>query len=252
VEGIAIDDRNRVCRGDWQIRVPAELRAPAAPRTMERVAIYVNAAPLTYLTGLQPVDVLTLSNGIASLVAELPAKTIRLVVFNLIGEVEIFRSEGFQSRDLEAVTDRLHALQLGTIGVNALASRKGSAAYLAALVHRELEEPQSATAIIFLGPLSRSRAPVAKALLDSPGPRPGFFYIQYRAPNLSNGGMEGQGIDSNASMGAGSGYPAMPRPPAAIRDTITNAIGRLHGETEIVMDRKSFMKAIDRIAQKSR
>jgi hypothetical protein len=115
-----------------------------------------------------------------------------------------------------------------------------------------MQEPQPATAIVFLGPLSRSRAPIAKGLFGSPGRRPGFFYLQYRAPSLNNGGAEGQGIDGNASMGAGSGYPAMPRPPAAVRDTIANAMGRLHGETEIVTDRKSFMKAIDRIAQKSR
>jgi hypothetical protein len=111
---------------------------------------------------------------------QLPARSVRLVVFNMEFEAELFRSDSFVSSEIGLVTHTLHARQLGTVDYRALANRKGAAEFLAGLINHELREREPASTVIFLGPLAGLDEEVPKSAIKRGRAGPKFFYLQCR------------------------------------------------------------------------
>jgi hypothetical protein len=251
----AKDDAGRGCRDDWRVEIKAGPVRPeqriAAP--LERLTVLLDAAPLDRGSSKpQASDVSILTSSLESVMEELPARSVRLVVFNMELEAELFRSNGFVAAEIGQLARDLHAMQFATVDFRALANRKGPAEFVAGLIKHELWEPEPASAVIFLGPLARFNEEVPKSAIKAARAGPKFFYVQYRA----------LGMDSLAIPSAGEAYPCLgeatcislsgPAALAEIRDTITSAMGVLKGPVFIVRTPEEFMHALAQIGTKAR
>jgi hypothetical protein len=201
---IVLDDLNRVCRSDWRIEVKPgrkeRNRLVMRPNTMaplttgssggatadtdalHRMTIFLHAAPLNRGTSkLVPSDVLTVTGSLAALLEQLPAQAVRLVIFNLEQQRELYRNDGFTSRDLEQVAAVLDGLQLAMVDYRVLQRPQGQAELLRALMHREVQEAAPADLVIFLGPdgSSGSGEPAGDADTIAAGQR--ILYLQYES-----------------------------------------------------------------------
>jgi hypothetical protein len=242
----AKDDTGRGCRNDWRVEIkPGPVRGTAA--SLERLTVLLDAAPLDRGTSKpQASDVSMLTSTLESVMEQLPARSVRLVVFNMELEAELFRSNGFAATKMGQVAQALNAMQFATVDYRALAKRKGPVEFVAELVNRELQEPEPANAVIFLGPLARPDEEVPKSAIKAARAGPKFFYVQYRA----------RGMDGLAIPSAGEAYPCLggtcislpgPAALAEIRDTITSAVGVLKGRVFIVRTPEEFMHTLTQI-----
>jgi hypothetical protein len=124
VQAVMDDDRRRVCRAQWSIEaqfdsaerglMPAMLPgsvaevasplsgSPAPVEELGRLTILLHATPLSpRMSKLQARDVSTLVGSLSTLVNQLSARSMRLVVFNLEQQSVLLRKEGFTSADIE-------------------------------------------------------------------------------------------------------------------------------------------------------
>jgi len=208
VEAAVRDDRNRICRKQWQVvvKTPRGLRpVPSAlppgavrpfstrswPETFHpgagapiRLSVLLNAAAFsTRRTVLRPADRLVLLNVLTAIMERLPTSSVRLVVFSLEQQKEVFRSDGFTLSALDKVADALDALELAAVDVHLLQKPLGHVEFLTSLVNQELRAPDPADRVIFVGPNSRYGNRIPALALEQPaGARPRFFYVQYQAP----------------------------------------------------------------------
>jgi hypothetical protein len=247
VSWFLVDDRSRVCRKTWRVDVHrghserlvkvavpantvldvslrgARLEAPerddAAPL---RMTVLLNAAPLYQRrTRLRGGDIGTLLSALSSLLERVPTRDVRLVVFNLEQQKELYRNGNFTLRNMPAVAESMNGIELNTVDYQVLKNRRGHVSLLAGLLNQELEaEPQS-DVVLFIGPVSRYYDRVPSELLHPPsGPSPRFLNLKI--------------------------IPLM-LPPAALPDVIQNAISRVGGKTVPVHSPGEFAKAIARL-----
>jgi hypothetical protein len=222
----------------------------AAP--LERLTVLLDAAPLDRgLSKPQDADISILTTNLEYVMEQLPARSVRLVVFNMELEAELFRSDAFIAAAIGQVARALNSKQFATVDYRALANRVGPAGFLAGLIKRELREPESAGAVIFLGPLARFNEEVPKSAIKDRRARPKFFYLQYRPR-----GMDGLAIpsDSETYPCGGGTCVSIPGPAtlAEMRDTITSAMGVVKGSVFIVRTPEEFTHALAQIAAKVR
>jgi hypothetical protein len=253
VESLARDDTKRVCRDNWNVEVA---RGPTQRSTLPSasvgdVTVLLDAAPQDRRSPkLRATDVVTLMSSLSALLGQLHTQSVRLVVFNLDLEMELFRLKAFGVGDIEPLARALNRIQLGVVNYEALQSQSGPAELLAALIRREREEPHRSEIAVFLGPLARSREQVPKGLVASDGVGPKFFYLQYRDPKAPVGSVvPSSAIDADF----GSSYRELrssqvPAPPTEIMDTIAYAMERVKGRTIIALTPQGFASAIFRIA----
>ena len=247
VESAVRDDRNRICRKQWQVVVktprglhPVPLALPPGavrpfstrswPDTLHpgggapiRLSVLLNAAAFsTRRTVLRPADRMVLLHVLTALVERLPTSSVRLVVFSLEQQKEVFRSDGFALSALDKVAEAFDALHLASVDVHVLEKPLGHVDFLASLVNRELRAPDPADTVIFLGPSSRYGNKIPAPALEKPaGGKPRFFYVQYQAPlraptpaggvlpGLSRGGASSQsGTASEGNPLPSGGSPA--------------------------------------------
>jgi len=288
VEALVEDDLHRVCRGKWRIQTkrsgserdlkpatpPAaveELQAsspgsPGSPESkpgprIERLTVLIHAAPLSPdASKLQPDDVSMLVGSLTSVLEQLPARFLRVVVFNLDQQAMLLRKDGFASADLGEVTTALNQLGLALVDYRALQKRDRSGGLLADLLQTELREPKPPGAVILLGPRTRPH-PISEsdAQVAATDPHPAaavpLFYVQYRpaqslllgrGPGLAEargGGRAGRGYSRSAN-GPGFGSEV----PHDIRDRVEQVLGRFKGETIAVWTPRDFADAIRHIA----
>jgi len=284
VEALVRDDQRRACRAKWRIQAklsgserkpkpvtppstveeasqshPKAAETKAAPG-IERLTVMMHAAPLSpRASNLQEGDVLTLVGSLSSLLEQLPARSVRLVMFNLDQRKVLFHKE-VTSNDLDDVTAVLNQLHLSVVDYRTLASRASPVDFLAGLVQAELRDTRPSDGVIFLGPRMRLREDVPAKSLDAHPAIPPFFYVQYlprqlpprglgtgpstgplvRGPTLPNIGAYGvdpYGVDFN-----------LPIPP----DSIEQLVKRLKGETIPVRAPHDFADAILRMAGRIR
>ena len=95
---------------------------------------------------------MTVTGSLAALLEQLPARSVRLVVFNLEQQKELYRNDGFTVRELEQLTRVLDGLQLAMVDYRVLQQPQGQAQMLRALMQREAHEASRSDAMIFLGP----------------------------------------------------------------------------------------------------
>jgi hypothetical protein len=288
-----VDDQARVCRAAWTIDAkPASNReavrilikpgtvreisllgvqpSDPQPRTnLGRLTIFLHAVPVSpQFARIRGEDSVVLMGSLASLLESVSAKSVRLVVFNLDQQKEIYRKDNFTLQELTAVQDAIFDLQLATVDVHQL-SPTGPQEFLQRLVGSELTAKDRTDEIVFLGPHSRLTDKPAMNARNYPSPLPKFLYLQYVPPKRLSSRTRSQ--DEFAKLGhntavdraynsrtgndqSGTGAYVIPDPkeldalstPAfqAPRDSIDYLVGDLKGKTVIVSTPTEFAGAV--------
>jgi len=274
------DDLGRACRAEWRIDIPADRhlsvaiapgevrelgwsggRPAAAPgETLRKLTVLLHAAPvLSRLSSIQASDAVTLLGALSSLMELAPAQQVKLVVFNLEQQKEIYRDEHFTGGQLEAVRQAMFDLQLAAVDVHTLQSA-GRMEVLDKLVQEELHAETPSDAVVFLGPRARSTAAPAFEVGKPGAGGPKFFYLEYLRPqrvrsatgrggqSCQQGGVAGGDVySSRMPIGGCAGTDDLPAETAIPRDTIDRLVSMLKGKTLMVRTPAEFAAAVRQI-----
>lgn len=178
VQAVVADEDHRGCYSTWEIKAQRsgsarDLRPATAPDTaeaitppingiwltqpvgpkIERLAILLHAAPENPKTAakIEPEMRRKLNDALASLVYQLPAKSVRVVVFSIDQRTELLRKEDFKLSDLAEVASAVAGLNAGVLDYKAQTQRAG-VDVLRDLAVKEQHDPKPASAVIWLGP----------------------------------------------------------------------------------------------------
>src|ERR1035437_491436 len=202
-----LDDTGRVCRGSW--RVDARLgrrerqvklampRDTVADFTLRgrsdrkrgaddaapiRLTVLLNAAPLVPLrTRLRASDRVILLGLLSSLLERVPARSVRLVVFNLDQQKTLLRQDAFAPDALGRVAQALNSTELGLVDYHVLQNPHGHVDLLAGLMNLELRAEAPSDVVVFLGPETRYVDKLPPAALEDPtGAAPQFLNLQFK------------------------------------------------------------------------
>lgn len=247
VDWLLTDDAGRVCTKSWEVeaklgRKERDVEPGMAPGTADeislrkwtrgskgakdaqgsRVTVLMNAAPvMPRRVRMGGFDRVLLLSSLASLVERLPLRSVRLVVFSLDQQREIYRTEDFVAADFDKVAQALGRLELGTVNYDVLKNRRGHIDLLSELIADAVKEKQS-DAVLFVGPKPRQFDKMGKSLLpERSADQPPFFYVQFRP------------------FFAGPNFP----------DTITSAVKQMGGKTFDVFSPGDFAEALREIAK---
>ncbi|HUS07538.1 MAG TPA: hypothetical protein VMZ52_14620 [Bryobacteraceae bacterium] len=247
IEWTLVDDSSRVCRKNWSVDVALQrserkVRPAMAPYTVSeialprsadmkpekagvqplRVSVLLHAAPLfPRRTRLRSSDILMLLGSLSALLERLPVKSVRLGVFNLDQQAEIFRSDAFAPDSLDQAADSLNRLELGHVDYKVLEKPRGNVELLVHLVNRELTAETPSDIVLFMGPMSRYADKAAPSVLETQhGRMPHFFYFEFK-PYFRR--------DAN--------FP----------DSVALMVSRLKGKTMVIHTPGEFAKAIAQV-----
>jgi hypothetical protein len=247
VRWMMMDDQGRVCRKEWRLQAKlsrGERHASVAmrPNTVTafsllgstdqqrahddtapfRVTILMHAAPLLpRRTHFRVTDGMLLMGSLGALLERLPVRSIRLVVFNLDQQKELYRKDEFSLPSLDEVWQSMSRLELDAVDYQVLQKPKGHIDLLTDLVNREARAATPPDAVLFLGPSARYEDKPSRDALSQAGTLPKFFYFQYR--------------------------PFLRRLVPAMPDTISLTVSDLKGKTMIIHSPAEFAKAIDQL-----
>jgi hypothetical protein len=288
VVAVVYDERGRVCRNDWEFDVKggeskaersvmppntvAEMslltlqRAPAAASVVDRLTLLVHAAPFDVRriqVGAR--DAVSLTSSVAALLEKIPARTVRLVVFNLDQRKELFRRDNFQRGELDRVADAIHGVQLGLVDIHTLQDKTGDLNFLARLMNGELRAQDPSDLAIFLGPRARTDGSLAEGTLaKSDDGRPPFYFVDLMRAGRGRFGRgvfspfpPGEGrVPAGASVRGARGGPASldefaPVSPG-VDDAISRAVSKIKGKTYRVTTPAEFAKALAKILPQSK
>jgi len=251
-----VDETGRVCRKDWhvevklsrgergvQLAIPAGAVSDFSGRGLQRVApdaddvrplrltVLMHAAPMSpRRTRMRPTDTITLVSSLSSLLEHVPATSVRLVVFNLDQQKELYRQDGFTLNSLNQVFSSVNGMELGLVDVQVLENRRGHVDLISEMVNQEIRSQPPSDAVVFLGPTARYDDKVPRQSLEkTAGALPRFFYFQVRP--FFRGGRGGF---------AGP-------PPSSLPDSINSAISRLNGKVVVIHSPGDLAKAIARL-----
>jgi hypothetical protein len=252
VNWVLFDERDRVCRSNWHVDVhrnrherSVEVAMPPdtvwdfslrgarlLPRNPDdaaslRLTLLLNAAPMfPRRTHLRPGDIGALISAASSLLERVPARNVRLVLFNLEQQKELYRNTDFMLENMPEVAQAMNSIELNTVDFQVLQNRRGHVDLLADLVRQELKAEPPSDVVLFLGPSSRYEDRIPADLLErAPGRAPQFMDIQI-LPLFA--------------------------PAPSFPDVIRNAISRLGGKTVQVRSPGEFAKAIARLERMPR
>jgi len=240
------DDSGRVCSHRWTIdahlgRSERQIKPALPPDTVTdyglrgatripqtddaapiRLTVLMHAAPINpRRTQLGPRDQMMLLGTLSSLLDRVPVRSVKLVVFNLDQQKELYRREDFVPESMGQVSRAIGALELGKVDYAVLRRKSGHLDLLSELVHEELDAKEPPDVVLFLGPQARTSDKLARAELERPqGLGTRFFYIQYRS--------------------------LMPQQ-AGLPDTINYAVNRMKGKTMVIRTPGDFARAIGQI-----
>jgi hypothetical protein len=258
IEALAVDDDGRVCHANWRAEIRDSAPVSANPqRKLRRITFLVDSGPIYLASGqFSPLNVETLTGSLSALLRSLPAESARVVVFNLDREKESFRSERFQPAELDQATRAITGAEGGTVDYAKLRRPLSASEFLAGLINRELRETDPSDVLVFMGAAGqRFRGP--RQLIAADGSRTLFFYIQYAAPRYAGGSVPAAPTGQICNDGdTGRSCVVAPRhafdprlrlAPAAVRDTISDAVAMLGGQTIAVSTPIEFAKALARI-----
>ena len=86
----------------------------------------MHAAPMfPRRTRMRPNDTITLLGSLSSLLERVPARPVRLVVFNLDQHKELYRKEDFTLDSLDQVSSSINSMELDLVDVETLQNRQG-------------------------------------------------------------------------------------------------------------------------------
>jgi hypothetical protein len=295
VRWILLDDLGRVCRKNWQIDVkrsraessakvamPPDSVADLSLRGMAngnlqpdegrpmRLSVLVDAAPLFQRRQAKMVlsaeDHVFLINVLSALLERVPTSSVRLVVFNLEQQRELFRRDGFTLESLDDMSRAMNELKLATVDYRILQNKRGHVAFVANLINQELRASPPSDAAIFLGPRERFQDKVPPEAFDQEhGPLPQFFFLRYRPfpsplrPSPLNppdkcDPLEISGDSGDAPKGRSRNNPC----PVGLanvtditgifsNDTISLAVKSMKGKAIAIQSPGEFAKAIEQV-----
>ncbi len=271
VQLLMFNGHGDVCRKDWQIdaRMSSPVGAKVAAKPIDHLTILLHGASvLQKQTLLGPLDKAMLLDGVVALMEELPARSVRLVVFNLEQRKELLRKNGFTLEALPEVARVLDAVQPAAVDYRAVQNRDGTVDFLENLLNQEMHVSEPSQAVVFLGPRSiyKSKPPAQFGL--PPGTKQRFYYLicdptRFLLPRSStlDGGDWGakalaMGLPTPSPWGAMQ--PDVPDNhvwknygPNAGADSIQYALDQLKGKTVQVDSARSFAGAVAEIIRRA-
>jgi hypothetical protein len=204
--------------------------------------------------------------SLTALLEKLPARSVRLVVFNLQQAMELYRTDFFTVNDLDQVTHVLDSLQLQLVSYQALQQQQPDHGFLHNLIQREWNEASTAQDVIFLGPDSSYAGKDTDPLSAKSASHQHFFYLQYRMANPSTADQPvPRAISENehrppapCQMVTLAGChdaippllpstPAIPPSAKLAPDGIATAVRKIKGKIFVVRNPADFASAIDKI-----
>jgi hypothetical protein len=274
VKSLLFDDSGRGCLKEWRIeaRLSAagrKVKPRIAPHTvvgltwrgsppsehansgaLSRLTILLDAAAMFPMrTLLTASDRTLLLDALSALVEELPARSVKLVVFHLGLQKEVFRRDGFTTDAMPEVVQAIAELQPSLVDYSVLQNQGGALELIANLANLEIRAPAPSDAVIFLGPRARYTGKIPAGALDQPSGRaPRFFYLQ--CVPRPNGRGPGPGLTTGAplarlGMGGVLGVDSIiPPMPNGFSDSIGDAVARLKGKIMFAGSPEEFAQAI--------
>lgn len=249
VRWMMIDEQGRSCHKDWTVEAAlshAEHYAKVAmpPNTVDafslrgsapaarddappfRISILMHAAPLSpRRSRIRGMDQMMLLSSLSAMLERLPVRSVRMAVFNLDQQKELYRRDDFTSDDLPQVSQAINQLQLNLIDYQTLQRRRGHLDLLAGLVNQELHADPPSDVVVILGPSTRYQDKPPSGMLDKPeGSVPRFFFFQYK--------------------------PWAPQP-SSFPDTLSQAVNSLKGKVLTIHTPAEFAKAIDQLEKRA-
>ena len=245
IELLLMDNAGRVCTDSWQVQAKLGRKEREVKPGMEAgevdeislrkwtrgidtpeggrrsVSLLLNAAPMSLRrVRLGGYDRVVLISALASILERLPVRKVRLVVFSMDQQKEVYRSEDFQASEFGRLTQALNRLELGVIDYETLQNRRGHVGLLAGLLDEALNGDEKQDAVILLSPPTRYTEKVPAETLPAPDGRSRVFYLQFRS-----------------WMGA------------VFSDTVANAVRRVDGKKYEVYSPAHFASALAEVIQ---
>jgi hypothetical protein len=190
-----------------------------------RLTVLLNAAPLVPLrTRLRASDRVILLGLLSSLLERVPARSVRLVVFNLDQQKTLLRQDAFAPDALGRVAQALNSTELALVDYHVLQNPLGHVDFLAGLINLELRAEPPSDVVVILGPQTRYVDKLPPTALEEPaGAAPQFFNLQFR-PYFRN--------------------------VATLPDSISLATAKAKGKTIVIRTPADFAKAIEQIERR--
>jgi hypothetical protein len=250
VKWTLLDDTGRICRASWRVNARlgrherrvklAMARDTVADFTLRdrsegkrgaddaapiRLTVLLDAAPLDPLrTRLRANDRVILLGLLSSLLERVPARSVRLVIFNLGQQKILLRQDAFAPNALGRVAQSLNGLELGRVDYHVLQNPRGHVGLLASLMNQELHAETPSDVVVILGPATRYLDNVPQAALEDPhGAVPQFFNFRFK-PYL--------------------------RGDFDLPDCISLATAKLKGKTIVIRTPADFARAIEQIERR--
>jgi hypothetical protein len=191
-----------------------------------RISILMHAAPLTpRRTRLRAADAMLLVGSLSALLERVPARSVRLTVFNLEQQKELYRSADFTADAMQQVWQSLNSLELNLVDYHTLQNRTGHLDLLADLINQETRAEQPSDAVLILGPVARFVDQLSHSDVDRPaGSVPRFFFFQYRPWTRQESGLT---------------------------DTLTHTVNSLKGKVFTIRTPGEFAKAIEQLEKRA-
>jgi hypothetical protein len=197
-----------------------------------------------------------LLGGLDALLEQIPARSVRLVAFNLDQQKELLTRDGFTAAGLDELSAALHDQQLAVVDYRVLQNRAGPMEMLTKLVNRELQAEKPADALVFLGPALHTSWHLPKDAV-SPPPAPGCFYFQFHPALSRRPGADGAFDPSHEHHGFGGPGGPRSRMPASTpngapvlgADPIASVVAQLKGRVFAVGTPQEFARAVQRVRQ---
>ena len=287
VQFLMFDERGDVCRKQWQVDARlnsgvrnfkpilaqgtvagnslSEIPAPAA-KPAGRLTILLHAASLLQKqTSLGDLDKAMFLDAMIALMEEMPAASVRLVMFNLEQQREILRKDGFTTEALPEVARALDAVQPAPVDYSVLQNPTATVDFIQSLVNQEIHASQPSGAVVFLGPRSIYTDKPSPNVGLPPGAKQQFFYLLWERPPIGSGlsfgpGQQGQvgqmGRDLDPFTGLRGPVGSVYDWPARINfgpnngpDSIQYTVEQLRGKTLKVDSVESFANAVAEMAR---
>lgn len=206
VDMVLADGQRQLCHASWNVRAKLSRKARAVrpglpPGTVDdislrrrrimgpedagaryEVAILMHAAAMSpNRVHLRNQDRMVLMSALSSMLERLPVRKVRLTIFNMDKQQELYHADELTGRTFREAVDALNGLETGIVNYSTLMNRGGHLDLLSELVQRELASERPPDAIIFLGPVARWDDKMSEELLPDRA-RP-VFYVQLRSWN---------------------------------------------------------------------
>jgi hypothetical protein len=247
VQMMLIDNQNRTCVDGWNIKAKLndtvrDVRPGLAPGVVDDITLrrsrritgpgdvagrQYTLSILLHASAMYPgrvrlrgYDRMLLLSALTSLVERLPVRNVRLTVFSMDKQTEIYHTPDLTLQSFRQAVDALERVELGTVDYGTLKNRTGHVDLLSVLLNRELEADDPPDAVVFIGPVARyaDRAD-SEALSERLGSKP-IYYVQLRPFRIAFG---------------------------ILSDSIMNTVRRLGGRTKQVYSPEDFAEAIQEL-----